>query len=155
MASADITGRIVKFMQKIEGQSARGPWAKQEVIIESDGQVPRKIAITFWGEKIDEVGQYSEGDTISVGVNIESREYNDRWYTDIKAWKIGQGGSGSSSGGGSNYSGGGNNYGGRQGGGYNGSNNSNNSGNSFGNSDMASPQGGAMADMSGDDDLPF
>ena len=40
-----------------------------------------------WGEKISDFA-IKEGEDLVVSINLESREYNGRWYTDVKAWKI-------------------------------------------------------------------
>ncbi len=52
-----------------------------------DGAYERKIAVTFFN-KPTEVQALQEGATYNVSFNLESREYNDRWYTDIRAWKV-------------------------------------------------------------------
>ena len=45
--------------------------------------------MNVWGaDKVEELGRYKEGDVIKASVNIESREFNNRWYTDVRAWKI-------------------------------------------------------------------
>ncbi|MEO7394973.1 MAG: DUF3127 domain-containing protein, partial [Chitinophagaceae bacterium] len=48
---------------------------------------PKKICISIWGEKINE-SQLKIGSHLSISFDVESREYNGRWYTDVKAWKI-------------------------------------------------------------------
>ena len=40
-----------------------------------------------WGDNIDKFG-ISEGETITAYIDIASREYNGRWYTDVKAWRV-------------------------------------------------------------------
>jgi hypothetical protein len=80
----EITGKISQLMQIQSGSGAKA-WTKQDVILEIDGTVPRKVAVSFWNDKIQ---QLKVGSTLKVSVNIESREYNGRWYTDIKAWKF-------------------------------------------------------------------
>ena len=40
-----------------------------------------------WGDKIDQFN-IKQGETVEVSVDLESREYNGRWYTDVKAWKV-------------------------------------------------------------------
>ena len=40
-----------------------------------------------WGDKIDQFN-VTEGETVTVHFDLESREYNGRWYTDVKAWRI-------------------------------------------------------------------
>ena len=60
---------------------------KQDIIVETDGQYPKKVCISIWGDKINE-GQLQIGNLLQIDFDIESREYNNKWYTDIKAWKI-------------------------------------------------------------------
>ncbi len=86
--SLEVTGQIIKLLPEQSGQSQRGPWKKQDMVIETNEQYPKKVAITCWGEKVDEIQSLTPGTTVKVAINIESREYNERWYTDIKAWKI-------------------------------------------------------------------
>jgi len=50
----------------------------------------------LWGEKVDE-NRINVGEKITASINIESREYNGRWYTDVRAWKIAKDGSTQSS----------------------------------------------------------
>ena len=54
------------------------------MLLETDGQYPKKI---FLLDKIDEFS-IRETETITAAINLESREYNGRWYTDVKAWKV-------------------------------------------------------------------
>lgn len=86
----DVTAKIVKMMPAINGEGKNGnKWVKQEIIVETlEDQYPRKICISFWGEKCNELGKYAIGDVVKIFINIESREYNERWYTDVRAWKL-------------------------------------------------------------------
>ena len=84
----DITGKLVEKLAQKTGQGRNGEWVKQEFIIETPDQYPRKVCIALWGEKARDLDSYSLGDSIKVSVNVESREVNDRWYTDVKAWRI-------------------------------------------------------------------
>ncbi|MBI1222671.1 MAG: DUF3127 domain-containing protein [Bacteroidetes bacterium] len=86
--SLEVTGRIVQVMDEVNGQSARGSWKKQEFVIETAEQYPKKICLSVWGEKVDALKQFKEGSNITASINIESREYNGRWYTDIRAWRL-------------------------------------------------------------------
>lgn len=91
--SLELSGQVLKLLPEQSGQSQRGPWKKRDFILETNEQYPKKVAITCWGEKVDEISSLNPGTPVTVGINIESREYNDRWYTDIKAWRIDVGGS--------------------------------------------------------------
>ena len=53
----------------------------------NEGSFARKIGVTFFN-KPEDVARLKEGAAYTVSVNIESREYNGRWYTDIRAWRI-------------------------------------------------------------------
>ena len=84
-----VEGRIIQKLDVESGQSARGPWQKQNFIIETvDSQYPRKICIGLWTNQIPTLQSYQIGDMIRAYINIESREFNGRWYTDIRAWKL-------------------------------------------------------------------
>ncbi|GMU87222.1 MAG: DUF3127 domain-containing protein [Ignavibacteriaceae bacterium] len=79
--------RLVQLNPVQTGEGKNGPWKKQEVIVETEGQYPRKICVLVWGDKID-INRFKPGDMIDVYFDVESREYNGKWYTDAKAWKI-------------------------------------------------------------------
>jgi hypothetical protein len=88
----ELTGKIIQLLEEKSGESAKGPWRKQEYIIETNGQYPKKVCFMAWSDKIDEFA-IKEGDTVTVSIDLESREYNGRWYTDVKAWKVSRGNS--------------------------------------------------------------
>jgi hypothetical protein len=93
----DISGKIIKIMPETNGTSKAGkPWVKQEFVIETQEQFPRKVMMSVMGEKVQELKKFSVGNDIKASLNIESREYNERWYTDVRAWKIEGNGGGSS-----------------------------------------------------------
>lgn len=82
----EITGKLIKILEPITGEGRNGPWKKQNFVIETSGEYSKKICFTVWGDKID-FNSLTESDTIKVLFDIESREYNNNWYTDLKAWK--------------------------------------------------------------------
>lgn len=84
----DIEGKIVIKLPEQSGASQKGPWVKQDIVIEQTKELNKKMCITLWGDKVKEVSNLSIGDIVTIGVNIESREYNGRWYTEVRAWKI-------------------------------------------------------------------
>ena len=83
----ELSGKIIKLLPEKSGESARGQWRKQEYILETDGQYPKQICFMAWSEKIDEFA-IKEGEDLVVSIDLESREYNGRWYTDVKAWRV-------------------------------------------------------------------
>ena len=87
----EITGKIVEILEEQSGQSAKGGWRKQQYILETEGQYPKKVCFMAWGDKIDDF-QIKNNDQVEVSIDIESREFNGRWYTDVKAWKVAKSG---------------------------------------------------------------
>jgi hypothetical protein len=83
----EITGKIFQILPEETGEGRNGPWKKQSFILETQDQYPKKVCITVWGDRID-LSKFQENDVVTAGINIESREYNGRWYTDVKAWRI-------------------------------------------------------------------
>ena len=92
MENIVLEGKLVQVLPLQEGVSTRGAWKKQDFVMETSEQYPKKVCISCWNEKADEIASYQPNDLLKVAVNIESREYNSKWYTDIKAWRI-EGGS--------------------------------------------------------------
>jgi hypothetical protein len=82
-----LTAKLIQLLPIQTGTSKNGEWKKQDIIVETDGQYPKKVCISIWGDKINE-GQLQIGNELKIDFDIESREYNNKWYTDIKAWKI-------------------------------------------------------------------
>lgn len=83
----ELSGKVIKILPEQSGQGQKGTWRKQEYIIETQGQYPKKISLAVWGERIDQFN-LQEGNLINAKIDIESREYNGRWYTDVKAWQV-------------------------------------------------------------------
>lgn len=86
----EIEGTLAQKLPVQSGNSARGPWAKQEFILEyPDGNFTAKACFTAWGQdKVQDLGKYQVGDKVKVSFNLKSREYNGRWYNDLQIWKI-------------------------------------------------------------------
>ncbi len=83
----ELTGKIINVLPEKSGTSARGPWRKQEYVIEIPGDYPKQVCFMVWGDKIDQFN-LTEGESLTVHFDLESREYNGRWYTDVKAWRV-------------------------------------------------------------------
>jgi hypothetical protein len=84
----ELSGRLVTVLPEQTGNGRNGVWKKQDFVIELAGPYPKKVCMTAWGDKADTLLEVSTGDELKVSFDVESREYNGRWYTDLKAWKI-------------------------------------------------------------------
>lgn len=95
----DINGRVIQVLPEQSGEGKNGTWRKQDFVLETESQYPKKVCITVWGDKINSQ-MMQEGNQLNVSFDLESREYNGRWYTDVKAWKMEMAGEGQGNGGG-------------------------------------------------------
>jgi len=86
--SLEITGKLIAIQPQQSGQGKNGTWIKQDFVIETQEQFPKKVCISIWGEKAKDLEGFAIGETMKAGINIESREFNGKWYTDVKAWRI-------------------------------------------------------------------
>ena len=84
----EIIGKVVRLGNLTEGTSARGPWRKQELIIETEEQYPRTVCLSCWTNQIDEIQKFAPGQTIKAQIEISSREFNGKWYTDVRVWRF-------------------------------------------------------------------
>lgn len=93
MVNLKIAGKITQILPIQEGTSQRGnAWKKQEFILEYlSGNYPNSVAFTLFGERRIAENPIQIGQDVTVSFDIESREFNGRWYTNCNAWRIEQG----------------------------------------------------------------
>jgi hypothetical protein len=86
----EISGKIIAVLPLANGQGKNGTWRSQDYVLETGDQYPKKVCFNFFGDKID---QFPLGidDTVTVSFDLESREYNGRWFTSVRAWKAEKG----------------------------------------------------------------
>lgn len=84
----EIKGTIVQVLPPQSGISKAGnAWKKQEYILENtEGQFPRKVCLTTFGQTADAI-QLQVGQRVTASFDLESREYNGRWYTEVRMWR--------------------------------------------------------------------
>lgn len=88
----EVVGKIIEVLPIQEGvaRSTGKPWKKGTYVLETQESFPRKIAFTAFGE--DRVNLFNTvarpGAMVRLSFDIDSREYQGRWYTDIAGWKI-------------------------------------------------------------------
>lgn len=84
----EITGKIIHVLPLQSGAGRNGSdWKKQEYVLETNDQYPKKVCFSVWGEKIDQFN-IQPGEDLIVSITVESREYNGKWYTNVQAWKV-------------------------------------------------------------------
>ena len=85
----EITGKLIKILPETRGESQRGPWVRGGFVIETDGEYPRMVAFTTFGEdRLAMVASIPLNSPVVVTFTPESREYQERWYTDLRCSRI-------------------------------------------------------------------
>jgi hypothetical protein len=85
----ELQGTLKQILPIESGESKSGKtWQKQTIIIETADAYPKQIAVEVSEKALSRLQDYSEGMTITCSINIESREYNGKWFTSVKCWKI-------------------------------------------------------------------
>ena len=84
----ELTGTIVQVLPYDGGTSKAGKeWRKGGFILETQEQYPRKVAISIFNDNIDKYPT-QVGTVVTAHIEIESREWNGKWYTEVRAWQI-------------------------------------------------------------------
>tara|TARA_R100001530_G_scaffold136314_2_gene116377 strand:+ start:2104 stop:2421 length:318 start_codon:yes stop_codon:yes gene_type:complete len=79
---------VIGTLQEVMSIEELPKITKQTIIIETKSKWPKKIALDLFGDKIEKFNkEFKEGDLIKCFVNIQSREYNEKWYTNVTLWK--------------------------------------------------------------------
>lgn len=84
---SEINGKVIAVLPIATGEGKNGTWKSQDYVLETDRQYPKKVCFNLFGDSIDKFNVGID-DEIKVSYDIESREYNGRWFTTIRAWKV-------------------------------------------------------------------
>ena len=89
----EIVGKIIQVLPLQSGTSSRtgNSWQVQSYVLETQEQYPRKVCFEIFGEDKIKNNPCNIDDLVTVSFDIESREFNGRWYTSIRAWRVQQG----------------------------------------------------------------
>lgn len=85
-----IEGKIIKVLPIQSGTSKNGnAWQKQEFLLETNEQYAKQIIFSLFGDKLtDNASKVVENNLVQVSFDIESREFNGRWFTNCNAFKV-------------------------------------------------------------------
>ena len=86
--SLELICKLEQHLQEQTGQGKNGPWVRQDFIVETIENYPKKVCMSAWGDMVKQIQTYSAGVTLKISFRMESREYNGRWYTDVRPWRM-------------------------------------------------------------------
>ena len=86
----EITGKIIQVLPEQSGVSKTSgkDWKLQAYVLETQEQYPKKVHFEIFGDDRIKSNQCNIDDMVTVSFDIESREFNGRWYTSIRAWRV-------------------------------------------------------------------
>lgn len=86
----ELVGKIIQILPLQGGTSTRtgNPWSVQSFILETQEQYPRKVCVELFGEERIKANPLVLDEIVTVNFDIESREFNGRWYTSVRAWRV-------------------------------------------------------------------
>lgn len=88
----EIEGKVTQIFDEVTGISkSNNEWRKREFLIATPGTYSRTVLITCFGDRASMLDNIIEGEEVTVSVDVESREFNGRWYTNVNAYRIQKG----------------------------------------------------------------
>lgn len=83
----ELQGKCIAALPVESGTSKSGnAWQKQNFVIETAGQYPKKVCFQLFGDKVNDCPNV--GEEVKVSFDPESREWNGKWFTQLNAWKV-------------------------------------------------------------------
>lgn len=84
-----LSGKIIAELPEVSGEGKNGRWVNKEFVLETFDQYPKKVCFQISGNMVSTTDT-RVGLEVTVDFNPESREYNGRFYTTLKAWRVGR-----------------------------------------------------------------
>jgi len=88
----EIKGKIIEMLPMKGGTSSSGnDWSLKSFIIETQEEYPKKVAVEIFGDERIQKNPCEVDDFVTISFDLESREFNGKWYTSVRAYKVSQG----------------------------------------------------------------
>lgn len=84
----ELSGQVKHILPSKTGTSAKGDWIQHAFVIETPGQYPKNVMFSMFSKDPHSQLAFKEYDNVTVSFSVESREWNGKWYSDIKAFKV-------------------------------------------------------------------
>jgi len=81
----NVKGTVVSILPVQSGEGKNGAWVKNTYIVETGGQYPKKVAVCVWGDKLPIL---KEGQEVDCSIDLESKEFNGKWFTEVRCFKV-------------------------------------------------------------------
>ena len=89
MSELKLSGKITGIGEEVNGVSKSGKdWSKVDFVIETDDTYPKSVCFTLFGDNCTAISDKEVGEMVTVSFNVDSREFNGRWYTNATAFLV-------------------------------------------------------------------
>ncbi|MBP9133353.1 MAG: DUF3127 domain-containing protein [Saprospiraceae bacterium] len=82
-----LTRKLIQILPIQTGTGKNSEWKKQDIILETQVHYPKKMCVSIWCDKIN-ASHFQLRNMLKIDFDIDSREYNVNWFTDIKSWRV-------------------------------------------------------------------
>lgn len=86
----EFSGKVIAVLPPKSGtaKSTGNEWKAQEYVIENHDQYPKKMCFEVFGSEKIEQFNIQMGEELTVSFDIDARQWNDRWFNSIRAWRV-------------------------------------------------------------------
>jgi len=84
--SYELKGTVKRVMETWKSETS--DFTKREFVITAGDEYPNDVKFTAIKDKASQLEGLKEGDEVLVHFDIRGREYDERFYVDLNAWKI-------------------------------------------------------------------
>ncbi|MDD2613111.1 MAG: DUF3127 domain-containing protein [Bacteroidales bacterium] len=83
----ELKGIIKKVLPLQTGEGKNGVWKKQEFVMEYGDAYPKLVCFNLWGDNVEK-HKLKIDDDVTISFDVESKEFNGKYYTTITEWKV-------------------------------------------------------------------
>lgn len=84
----DTTGKVKKVDIEASGENANGPWVRRGVAVQPVNS-EKVLFFEFSGQDwSNRLGELKEGQMVTVRWDVESREFEGKWYTKLRGYGL-------------------------------------------------------------------
>ena len=84
--SFEIEGKLHK---KFDTENKTDTFQTREFVIETEGTYPQFVKFQLTQDRCGIVENFNESDKVKVYFDLRGREWNEKYFTNLNAWKIG------------------------------------------------------------------
>jgi len=77
-----------KLHRKFDTEQKTDSFRAREFVLEIEGQYPQMVKFQLTQDRCDLIDAYDEGNQLKVHFDLRGREWNDKYFTNLNAWRV-------------------------------------------------------------------